>query len=188
VLLGPVFVRAFYRWQAETARAQLTVALLDGEVVGFVGLHEGAYTVPMLRGCWRALVGSLARRPHLLFSRRLWSRFAREPTSDWAAEFRAATGTAQVTCVAVAASSRGHGIFSAMIRHAEESSRGRGMLAAMAAVYRDNSASRRAFTKCGWQECEALGSAATVCFVRVLNPSMRQRFPRLPSAEREQAG
>jgi GNAT superfamily N-acetyltransferase len=189
ILLGARFVQATYRWHVTDPTAYALVAELEGQLIGLLGMCDSAFTGPMFRFAVRPLIWAVLRRPRLLVDRRVVGRFFRASGGEkWVSEFCAAPGVAQMTIAAVSETARGHNVFPRLIQECEVYAAERGSRAIRAGVYRWNAPSQRAFVKRGWPEVPELGSADTVFFLRILDPSIRERFPLLPAAAVREAG
>ncbi|MBN1828336.1 MAG: GNAT family N-acetyltransferase [Deltaproteobacteria bacterium] len=177
-LLGPRYVRATYRWFVISKRAYTLIAVARGNVVGLVAVTDTSFTTPLFRASFLELLRSLAKKPLILFQKRLWQRLARGDKSSTRLRKRIVNDrrVAQLAVIIVKKEFRGQGIFPALIDAAKAISKGRGSRAIRAGVYKENRQSRRAFEKVGWIEMPELEANNLVFYVTYLDSEFAEEM------------
>ena len=171
VSLGRRFVRAKYRWLVASERAYTLVAVIEGKIIGLVGVSDTSYFRPMLRASFRELLRGVVLKPSVFFNKSLWKRLIQNDgyKIQLAKKISGHRKFAQLAIIIIEKGYRGQGIFPALIEAAIKTSRSRGSRAIRAGIYKENWASRRAFEKVGWTEMPELETADRVYSVLYLD-------------------
>jgi ribosomal protein S18 acetylase RimI-like enzyme len=165
--LGPEFIRAMYSWQVTGPGEFVLLAVKDGAIAGFVAMSRGNYRRNMIRSCWRSALKVFLTHPSFEVFRSVKRSVTRRRVARQAGAILAPIPEPfELSFIAVDERFRGCGIAPQLIHAAEEDVAARGGKAIVVGVYKENSASRRAFTKAGYCETPALETQDTVTFVR----------------------
>jgi ribosomal protein S18 acetylase RimI-like enzyme len=177
-LLGPLFLRAMYRWFM-THQPELSIVYLEHDrVVGFLNGVIGGYGRRMFRELWPVIACCLITHPHLWMRPQtftLWRSYLRGvlPRLLRAADRKpTATGpasTASVASIAVCPEARGRGIGRALLLQFEAAASALGVRELSLTVEAVNVVAQRAYEKTGWRRIAA--GAFGYSYVKVFNGS-----------------
>lgn len=181
-LLGPMFLRAMYRWFMRYQPELSIVYLEHGRVVGFLSGIIGGYGRRMFRDLFPVIACCLIARPNLWLQPRtftLWRsylrgvlpRLSRAPDRTPAAT--EPERTASVASIVVCPDDRGRGIGRALLLQFEGRARASGARQLSLTVEAANVDAQRAYEKTGWRRFAT--GAFGYSYVKVFNGSPTTR-------------
>lgn len=155
VRLGESYMRAVYRWFIASDETFTIVAEENGKILGFTTICDRSYNRPMLRATWSHALAALLKRPLMAFHRDLAGRFlvnvfrkrgVGEGNSSQEKD------VAHLAFIAVSPEARGKGVGASILYFGKSETFKRNRKALRAGVYKQNIASIRMFSKCGFSE------------------------------------
>ena len=177
MILGEDYLRATFRWFLTSEMAYILVAEIENSLAGFVAICDKSYFKPMFIACFPEFLGSFIKNPGMIFSRILWRRLFRlQNGKHRKTNLSKAPGFAHLSVIAVDPYYRGRGIFGQLVQAAKVKSKSRGSRAIGAGVYKQNSTSRKVFSKAGWKEMDELNTYDTVYYVTFLDNEFKMFF------------
>ena len=158
MLLGRNFIQDIYRWFITSSETFTIVAEVDSRVVGMANGCDRRYDTAMIQHARRSAITGFLKHPWLIlhpeFVKLALGKLLDRDVADPLAYRQ--KDTANLAFVAVDVSMRGYGVANRLLIEAKRTALQRGKKFLWAAVYSNNTVSKRTFEKAGFRQREGV--------------------------------